>query len=257
MADHPEMCNTIETADIFHQRIIDLYDIRLTVNNINCLLLFLRSSFNKEWVKLDLTNCYIGDKGLNALRHGFLHSNANINHLWLTNNNLTAKSSSLISEVTVKRMKGLRVDDNDSVGEDKQFYAMLTDPSTVLEHLYMGGTKLSSRPAIVLFTALSENSTLQSLDIADNAITDDAVDAISKALKENCCLVTLRMHDNPLSEEAMVNIVQRLADNNALQLLWLPDCHQDVKDNIISLKDDVNKKRETQDSQLTLEVIFV
>ena len=120
----------------------------------------------------------------------------------------------------------------------------------------MGGTKLSSRAAITLFTALSENNKLQSLYIADNAITDDAVDAISKALKENCCLVTLRMHDNPLSEEAMVNIVQRLADNNTLQLLWL-HCHQDVKDNIISLKDDVNKKRETQGSQLMLEVILV
>ena len=182
-------------------------------------MLFLRSSFNKEWVKLDLTDCYIEDKGLNALCHGFLHGNANISHLWLINNNLTAKLCSLISEVAVKKMKVLRVDGNDSVGEDKQFYAMLTDPSTVLEQLYMGGTKLSSTAAIVLFTALSENNKLQLLDIADNAITDDAVNAISKALKENCCSVILRMHDNPLIEEAIVNTVQRLADNNTLEIL--------------------------------------
>ena len=240
MAKDQGMCNIIETADIFHQRIIDLYDIRLTANNIDCLLLFLRSSFNKEWVKLDLTDCYIEDKGLNALCHGFLHSNAIINQLWLINNDLTAKSSRLISEVAVKKIKMLRVDGNHSVGEDKQFYAVLTDPSTVLEHLYMGDTKLSSRAAILLFTALKENNKLQLLDIAGNAIADDAVDAISMALKENCCLVTLRMHDNPLSEQAIATIVQCLADNNTLELLWLPDCHQDVKENI-SVKDDVNK----------------
>ena len=61
---------------------------------------------------------------------------------------------------------------------------------------------------------------------------------------------------NPLSEEAIINIVQRLADNNTLELLWLPDCHQDVKDNI-SLKDDVNKKRKTQGCHVKLEVKFV
>ena len=59
------------------------------------------------------------------------------------------------------------------------------------------------------------------LYIEHNAITDDALDAITTALESNSCLqlVKLGMYKNPLSNEAIINIVQCLNVNNTLQCL--------------------------------------
>ena len=55
----------------------------------------------------------------------------------------------------------------------------MTNPSNVLEQLYMDGTKLSSNAAVDLFTALKDNSKLQQLYIEENEITDNALHAIT------------------------------------------------------------------------------
>ena len=50
---------------------------------------------------------------------------------------LTSKSSSLISELTVKcKVKALGIAHNRTIGEDQQLYSMLTNPSTELEVLH-------------------------------------------------------------------------------------------------------------------------
>ena len=249
------LCNSIEQAVIFNERIIDLWNNTLTGNTIECLSLFLISAFNKEWVKLDLTGCHIQDTGLHVLHRRLRHrTDVNINQLWLANNGLSTHSSSLICEITVKcRLKVLRIDGNYCIGEDLQLYSILTDPSTMLEHLYMANTQLSSRGAIHLFKALKENSKLKLLDIVGNAITDDACDSICTALMRNSCLVTLWMYDNPLSIKAIINIVRCLESNNTLELLWLPNFPQGIQD-IASLQQVVNNKRESQGCQVKLEI---
>ena len=64
------------------------------------------------------------------------------------------------------------------------------------------------------------------------------------------------MWNNPLSSEAIVNIVQCLEDNNTLQLLGLPESPQDIQQNIRSLQEVVNKKRESRGCQVKLEIKF-
>ena len=139
--DHT-LCNTIEQAAVFSDRIIDLGATTLTGSDMECISLFLTSSFNKEWEGLYLINCFIRDKGLNTLYRGLRHtSDIIINTLWLHSNGLTAQSSSLISELTVKcKVKDLWIDYNYIIGEDQQLYSMLFNPSTVLETLNMGST---------------------------------------------------------------------------------------------------------------------
>ena len=150
------------------------------------------------------------------------------------------------------RVKVLGIDGNYTIGEDQQLYSMLTHPSNVLEGLAMQDTKLSTRAATDLFTAVKDNNKLKDLYIEDNAITDDVCDAITTALERNSCLVTLNMWNNLLSIEAIVNIVQCLEVNNTLQLLWLPKCPHDIQNNIRSLQEVVNKKRETRGCQMKL-----
>ena len=251
-------CNTIEQADIFHDREIDLGVTTLTGSDMECISLFLTSSFNKEWEGLNLYDCHMQDKDLRTLYHGLRHcSDITIKELWLNSNGLTTQSSSLISQLVVQyNVKLLGIDRNDTIGEDQQLYSMLTNPSNVLQTLIMWGTELSSRAATDLFTAVKDNNKLRKLYIDNNAITDDACAAITTALERNSCLVKLSMHGNPLSSEAIVNIVRCLEVNNTLQLLGLPNCPQDIQENIRSLQEIVNKKRESQGCQVKLEIKF-
>ena len=256
-ASNNTLCNTIERAEVFNDKVINLEDTTLTGSDIKCVSLFLASSFNKEWEGLDLQNCYIQDKGLNTLWHGLHYTtDITINRLWLTNNGLTVQSSSLISELTVRwKVKWLMIAGNETIGEDQQLYTMLSNPSSVLESLDMDSTQLSSTAATDLFTSLRNNHKLKKLYIDHNAITDDACDAITTAMKSNDCLTTLIMYHNPLSSEAIVNIVQWLEANDTLQLIWLPDCPQATQENIRSLQE-VNNKRASRGCQVKLKIEF-
>ena len=258
-ADDHTMCYTIEHAEIFHNKRINVANNTLLSNDMECLSLFLTSSSNKQWKQLNLIRCHIQDKGLNIIHRILCHtSDIIINDLELGYNGLTTQSSSLISELSVKcRVRRLMIDGNDTIGEDQQLYYILTDPSTILEELNMWQIQLSSQGAIHLFTALKDNNTLKKLFIDGNFIADDACDVITTALEKNSCLVTLSMSDNEqLSSKAILNTVRCLRVNNTLQLLGLPfPPHQGVQE-IRSLKKAVNKKRESRGCQVKLEIQF-
>ena len=257
-ADDHAMCNTIEQAEIFEAKDINPWGLTLAASDMECISLFLTSSFNKEWGWLYLDDCRIQDKEFNILYQGLRHSrDITINNLSLGYNLLTTQSSSLISKFTVKhKVKMLKITGNHTVGEDQQLYSMLTDPSNTLKKLIMPYTKLSSKAATALFNALKDNNKLKELMIQGDDITDGACDAITTALQRNSCLVTLSMWRNPLSSEAIINIVQCLKVNNTLQLLELPKCPRDIQKNITYLQEIINKKRESQECQVKLDMHF-
>ena len=260
------MCKTIEQAEIFNSKILSLNTIQveqrgifnssfhintLTASDIECISIFLTSSCIKEWMKLKFSRCYIQDIGLNMLCRGLHHnSGVIINQLHLEWTGLTMQSSALISELTVKcKVKVLKISDNNIIGENEQLYSMLLNPFNVLEQLYMINNKLSSTGAIKLFRALKCNNKLRELNIAINSITDDACDEITMALKHNSCLVTLSIYDNSLKGKTITNIVQCLEASNTLQLLEVPQCPQSIQDNIVTLVENINKKRESKGCQ--------
>ena len=258
-AENYKICKTIERAEIFNSKEISLSSTTLTASDMECVSLFLTSSSNKQWKMLNLSFCYIQDKGLNILYRGLCHSSdVTIDTLWLTYNGLTRQSSSLISEITLKhKVKQLAIIGNRTIGEDQQLYSMLTNPSTELELLNMYDTGLSSREARDLFNAVKENKTLKELYIAHNAIKDDACDVITTALQRNSYFVRLTMSSNPLSSKAITNIVQCLEVNNTLQLLWLPHCPLSIQQKIRSLQEVINKKRESRGCPVKLEISYV
>ena len=172
-------------------------------------------------------DCHIQDKGVNILYQRLQHTNdIMINQLWLTSNGLTTQSSSMISEITVQcEVKNLGISSNYTIGENQQLYSMLSNPTNVLEQLYMSYTHLSSTAAIYLFTALKDNHKLKVLHIDHNDITDIACPAITTTMVRNSCLVILNIYENPLSTEAILSIIQSLVINNyTLQILNLPEC---------------------------------
>ena len=255
-AGNVDICKTIEQSVKFCNKEINLGDTTLTASYVECVTVFLTSSFHKEWVWLNLSGCYIQDHGLYILYRGLFHrSSVTIDWLNLDNNGLTTQSSSLISGITIKcKVKQLVI--NDTIADNVQLYSILSSVSTMLEALHMTYSNLSTRGAIALFTALKDNNKLKELSIGDNAITDDACDAITAALEKNNCLVELYMDHNPLTGEAIVNIVNSLKVNNSLAVLCIPECPEDIKQMISSLQEVINKSRESRGCQVKLEIDY-
>ena len=255
-AGNVRMCKSIEDATHFSKQQINLSDTRLSPNDLECLKIFLTCSSHNEWKMLNLWGCYIQDHGLQILQHGLRSSDVTITELVLTNNHLTAVTSSAISDLTIScRVKILEIGFNKTVGEDDRLYRIITDDSSMVEELWIFAVNLSSSGAIKLFTALSEAKKLRELLIHYNDITDEACDVIIIAMKKNTSLVKLCMENNPISGECAQLIVQALQYNNTLQQLYLNDGYpDDVKEKIRSLKEEVNKKRETRGCQVKLTI---
>ena len=251
-----EMCRSIENAKTFTSKIIYICNIRLSPSDVECVTVFLTHSSHKEWERLNLSFCYIQDYGVHILHRGLTSCDVAITELVLWRNGLTQSSSSAISDITIRcRVKKLDTNDNNTVGEDERLYSIISNPSSMLEELYMRCTKLSSSGAIKLFTALSEGKKLRVLDIAYNDITDEACGAIIMAMNKNS-LVRLYMHHNPISGECAQQVVQALQVNNTLQDLYLSSYSYDVKERIRLSTEEVNQKRRSHNCQVKLWTLF-
>ena len=257
-AGNTVMCKLIEIATKLDRKQIDLKYIRLSLNDIYCLTIFLTNSSHKEWQVLDLYSSHIQDCGLQILQHRLRNSDVTFRNLELNNTDLTQVSSSFISDLTINcRVQKLWINDNRIVGEDETLYRLITDRSSVLEELYMNSIKLSPIGAILLFTALSKAKKLRVLWIRDNDISDDASEAIIKAMKENTSLEELQMYKNPISGTCACHIVQALQNNQILQRLYLDRVsHHDWREEILALQRKINQKRKRHRCQVKLQVYF-
>ena len=258
-AGDKEMCRSIENAKSVNfnsKRIILCYK-TLSPSDVECVTVFLNCSSNKEWWELNLYQCYIQDHGVHILHRGLTSCDVTITTLLLSGNGLTESCASAISEITISyRVKILYISHNNTVGEDERLYSIISDPSSMLEVVFMNSTKLSSSGAIKLVTALSEGKKLRVLDIAYNSITDEACDAIIMAMKKNTSLVELKINNNRISAECAQLIVQALQHNSTLHYLRLPCYSDDDKERIGLLVEEVNDKRESRNCQVKLKVFY-
>lgn len=264
-ADDHKACSAIENAKIFQHKIIDLRGNRLSASDLECVALFLTSSSNKEWNKLDLRTCYIRDHGLRVLHHWLCTCNSKITiaQLYLSKSGFTLlSSSSFIREMaTTCRVKELWIANNENIGEDTQLYSLLTFPSTTLEELNLDYTNLSSRATVYLFNALGKNHTVKKLYIAGNNITDndDVCVAITTAVKINCTLEKLWMYGNQFSVKTIKLILQTLQVNTALKQIAVSDSYvytEEIKKEFSSLVQGVNNRRESCNCREKLQEIY-
>ena len=217
-----KMCEFIGEATKLNIQQIDLENTRLSASDLECLIVFITSSTHKEWKNVDLLLCHIKDHGLQILQRGLRCSDITITVLQLQYNDLTAVASSAISDLAISyRVKTLQISGNNTVGEDDELYRIITDHSSMVEDLYMSYTKLSSRAAIKLFTAVSEAKKLKTLWINDNEITDEACGAFITAMERNTSLVEINISHNEISEENMQVLIQAVQHNSTTQRLYL------------------------------------
>ena len=248
-----EICTNIEKANVFYGQKINLRHFKLSPYHVECIALFIMSSFHKEWIELRLDGCYLQDHGIRFLHR--IHG-VTITSLNLDNNGFTSSSSSIISDIASKcKVEWLSIAGNKTIGENSFLYRMLSSPS-MLKELYMQRTDLSSNAAKHLFAALKKTETkLQVLNIMRNNINDDACDEISDAVQINTSLVTLKLQCNPFSEKSALRIVQALKKNKMLQVLGLPKYSKETERNIERIKEEVNQVRKDAKCLATLKAI--
>jgi len=78
---------------------------------------------------------------------------------------------------------------------------------------------------------VKDSNNLAQLYISDNAVTDDAAEAMT-TLMTNKSIMNLWIDGNPISGEAIVTILQSLKDNQTLQELFFPNYPPVIKDKI-------------------------
>ena len=247
-------------AKLFDTKIITLWNIKLSpmASDVECLTVFLAYSSHKQWEELNLCGCYIQDCGVHILHRGLTSCDVTVAILHLNYNGLTESSSTAISDIAIScNVKELYISSNKIVGEDERLYSIISDPSSMLELLYMSFNKISSwSGAIKLFTALSKGKKLKALKISFNNITDEACDAIIVAMRKNTSLIKLLIYNNPLSGECVQRIVESLQYNNALQQLRIGNFNGDIIERIKLSAKEVNRKRECSECQVKLKVDF-
>jgi len=252
-----EMCQSILNSRIFTSNSLHFWNHHLTHHDVQCLTLFLACSSPKMWDEVDLVNCNIQDHGLRVLYRGIIASNVSIKKLWLGYNNLTQLSSSCVKDLTIHcKVKGLWISGNPSIGEDHSFFDILSHPFSELTSLTILNTELSSCAVISLFTELAKGNILEQLRINFSDITSDTYDVICAAMKENTSLVRLFMNTYRVSVEDAQQTVKALHLNNTLQELFLYPYSDNIKENLIFLQDELNKKRESRGSKVKLHVEF-
>lgn len=241
-AGDEKMCKSIARARIFNNKLI--YSRTSSPTYVECLALFLTTSSHQSWEKLRLR--YIQDFGFHILYRSLNASGITITELWLTYSCLTSSSSLRVSNIVIScRVKRLLIDGNETIGENKQLYSMLSNSASELEVLSLYKTKLSSRAADILFTTLVGNNTLKALSIDDNDVTDNTCLSIANTITHNNCLVKLWMHSNPIKSGAIRPILEALQSNSTLESLRLPDYPHPIKMDIKSMEEKINKARES------------
>ena len=247
------VCRTIERK--FSNGIIDFSLTTLSTNDIENIAIFLTCSNIKQWEKLGLWGCNIRDAGLRILHRILQSPTITIEQLWLDNNDLSSSSDGCLSDIVINcRVRLLSISYNKTIGQTEEFFpTILSSPS--LEELYIYGINLSSRAAIMIFTALKEKKTkLKKLGMADNDVTDDACDVITETLQVNSTLEHLHIHGNKISKEALQFILNSLRLNDTLTELRVPSNYYNKQ--ILALLDIVNEERKRRGCQAKLNVKF-
>ena len=250
------VCRTIER--MFSDGIISFPFTTLSTNDIENISIFLTCSSIKQWKELNLGICHIRDVGLRILHRKLLQSAITIEVLVLYNNDLSSSSDGCLADIVIKcRVEVLSISSNKTIGQTEEFYPTILSSSS-LETLYIEDINLSSRAAIMIFTALKEKKTkLKRLVMADNDVTDDACDVIAETLQVNSTLEWLYIHDNKISKEALQLILNSLRHNNTLTELRLASNYSGSDEKqILALQDIVNEERKRRGYQAKLNVEF-
>ena len=259
---------------------IDLKNQVLHPHHIASLGLFLTNSKHK-WRLLDLTSCHLEDEDFGELHHHLCveGNKSTIERLYISNNNLTEASVSLLTDFISKfQLSCLNLCDNFYLhfGGLKDIFSTMTKVSTVKELdvemtgikmndttitmldkeamcnmmssltvLHIGRNGLYDEGAELLSEGLVNTSSLKILSAWNGNIHNKGAAALADALSKNTSLQVLDLHDNSIGDDGAVALADTLSKNTSLQVLDLRD-NSIGDDGAVALADTLSKNTSLQ-----------
>ena len=263
------LCEVVSKS--FDDDVINISGHSLLPHQVVSLGFFLSRSY-RNWEKLHLWECYIGDHGMSILHQYLCGDKANkqeITKINLSDNNLTGASSHLIADIishykpnnlllfdnnvsnvrdistaviTTSTVKVLNMNGNDLIAQEA---VAISDMMICLEELNIRDNILGDHGAELLSEGITNTKTLRVLDIGSiNDIGPSGTTSIANALSNNTSLEELYMGDNTIGQDGAIALSNAIANNKKLIILSLCDetenIHIDKEEAIILIRSLIN-----------------
>ena len=157
-------------------------------------------------------------------------SDINNNHKKIELNYSSTNSTvSLLTKLHTLNLKSLKIWRTPLTNDCIQYLCILLTNNKTIQELDISGHSISDRGVTNICQALEHNSILTSLYLYDNPlITSTSGQALSHLLLNNSSLVKLNLWETSLSTESILLILQSLSNNNNIRELRLDKRHKET-----------------------------
>ena len=282
--DFNDSCMTADVADEFASAITSntfLEDLRLKGNNLTTrgMITIAKSLRSISTLKvLNIRDNQVTEEAADALSLA-ISNNTEIEHLWLSNNNLQAGVLKVVNALeALPKLKALDIDNNhipegvyDALATFLQCSSIIRNLRTLyldsgdlrlsgvkiaeallhltsLRILDVSGVNMTGEMADKLAVAIPNMSLLQQLWLKNNNLGTDKVITIARSLSALTTILQLSLTGNQITEEAADAIVSAICTNDRLEKLYLSD--NDLRAGVLTI---VNSLKNV----LTLKVLYL
>ena len=219
-----EIGNKESVGKLFKDKIIDLSNQTLSLRDINALCFFLLRSVNKHWIKIDFTNCNIGDTGSDVLYKTFFDKSQDIlciDKVDLSNNLLQNQSILRLLDVVTFWHASEVIMNEDRDNYDNLFKLCLNkfssysdeDSQTVLVGPFLFAHKIDQQ---LLYNQLTNSATLTGLFL--NYFNNQIVNSRFQELTHKLNLLKLHVIGKNLPVDFLVAIVQTIKEVDSIYI---------------------------------------
>ena len=210
---------------LFTNERIDLQGLTLLPYHVLSVTSFIANSPLK-WKHLNLENCHIGDTGMLIIKHFLCNSHykekiSSIESINLFGNDLTSLHDAYHS--IIKNGHFVKFSMSKQKLSEK-FVVKISDAlteNTTIKSINLSHNGFGIDSAKALAACLETNSTLEELDISYNCVFTDGANMISHALCSNTVLKHFNIAHNDICNEGAVAVSKCLAYNSTLKELNL------------------------------------
>ena len=194
--------------------------VKLLPHNITSLMSFICTKQSIQWKSLELQQCKIGDTGMSVLQQFISDTTSTLEHVDLSDNH-SSPWGVYCAIVRHCSVNSVTLCGDDGIGQYVNELKEVLQMNTTLISLKL--CNINNNGAVNIAKAIQMNTTLHTLDMSDNEISDDEVIAISDCLKKNSSLEKLNLSKNEIkiTNEGAKMIAEALQLNTTLKQLDL------------------------------------
>ena len=205
-------------SSMFKDGKVAFSNVKLLPHNITSLMSFICTKQSIQWKSLELQQCKIGDTGMSVLQQFISDTTSTLEHVDLIDNHSSPWGvyCAIIRHCSVN---SLTLCGDDGIGQYVNELKEVLQMNTTLISLKL--CNINNNGAVNIAKAIQMNTTLQTLDMSNNKISDDGVIAISDYLKRNSLLEKLNLSKNKITDKGANMIAEALQLNTTLKQLDL------------------------------------